>query len=773
MATGRIVIPSLVLALALGSVAGAAEYPLAQSKVMLRVGKPGKQAVKFRGRWTGSLDGIDPGFQGATLRITGGSGEGGSGLITLAGGFWRPLSKGIGFELVDKHGVSGGILAVALKAGKNGKPGSLRVTGGKQFSYEYLGEHTQVVLTLEIGEAKWCALIARPANKKGRVTGKAVQAPATCPCETFDSSWNAIQKVIIEGNGCTLAQCHGSEAGAASAGGLDLRADVAYTNLVNVASTRSTDKRVERGSRQDSFLWRKLAASTLGEPLASDEGAPMPSALPAISEDELEALRLWIQIGAPEDGVVPGVDELLAVCQPEPLEPPKITPPDEPAADAGVQLVAPGWVIPPHEEGGANGEGEVCYATYHDFTDQVPPQYRTPCPEQWGGPTRTCFFTNRDELTQDPNSHHSIIHIYAGEYDATHEGFDFRCHREHVPGARCDPRDPGACAPDEQCYGAVSESVACIGYGPPDLRASVTGNGISTAPSVGGSQQPFARNIYPSGVFRILPTEFVMVWNSHGFNLFDVETTNEQWWNLFYFDPPDERLFARGVFDAADIFIQDVPPFEEREYCRTLTMPVGTRMIDVSSHMHERGRLFRTWGPPIARACTSRNDPECKPEAREPLAVSTEYNDPTIKRFDPDDPTWWLDDPDPANRRFKFCAIFDNRVNVKRNSESPTPPSFGNLCHVTQPGQPGGGKCFFDTQSGPVDCGIACLNPGKQGVPCAGDDRACDSAPGAGDGICDACPLRGGFTTEDEMFIPLGMYYCDPASPCFTTEPTL
>ena len=41
-------------------------------------------------------------------------------------------------------------------------------------------------------------------------------------------------------------------------------------------------------------------------------------------------------------------------------------------------------------------------------------------------------------------------------------------------------------------------------------------------------------------------------------------------------------------------------------------------------------------------------------------------------------------DPDPANRRFKFCAIFDNGrtdpETVKRNSESPVQPLLGSSC---------------------------------------------------------------------------------------------
>jgi hypothetical protein len=48
--------------------------------------------------------------------------------------------------------------------------------------------------------------------------------------------------------------------------------------------------------------------------------------------------------------------------------------------------------------------------------------------------------------------------------------------------------------------------------------------------------------------------------------------------------------------------------------------------------------------------------------------------------------------------------------------------------------------------------------------PCSGTtleerNRSCDSSDGAGDGACDACPLLGGVTTEDEMFILFGKYF--------------
>jgi hypothetical protein len=122
-----------------------------------------------------------------------------------------------------------------------------------------------------------------------------------------------------------------------------------------------------------------------------------------------------------------------------------------------------------------------------------------------------------------------------------------------------------------------------------------------------------------------------------------------------------------------------------------------------------------------------------------------------------------LDSDDPADRRYKFCAIYDNGFDdpatVKRNSTSPTPPQFGNLAP--------GGKCYYPSFGGTiVDEGVACLNGPLMGQPCGGDDSVCDSAPGAGDGICDACPLRGGVTTGDEMFILLGNFYCEPGSDC-------
>jgi hypothetical protein len=54
---------------------------------------------------------------------------------------------------------------------------------------------------------------------------------------------------------------------------------------------------------------------------------------------------------------------------------------------------------------------------------------------------------------------------------------------------------------------------------------------------------------------------------------------------------------------------------------------------------------------------------------------------------------------------------------------------------------------------------VACV-AGRVGAACigAGDDAACDSTVGAGDGWCDACAITAGVTTEDEMFLLFGGY---------------
>jgi hypothetical protein len=330
---------------------------------------------------------------------------------------------------------------------------------------------TTITVTLTIGGAKLCTHFASPKTTKQKVTGQAPQALEACPCEKFDSTWEAIQTTIFERHGCTDQTCHGSAAGAQASGGLNLSPDVAYENLVNVFSELGQMDRVEPGSpTNDSFLYRKLAAKTKN--LQGVPVTPMPSGLPAISDDELEALRLWIQYSGQKEGVVAGTEALLNSCLPV-AKPPHLTPPAAPTAGDGVQYYAHPWDIKPH------GEDEGCYATFYDVSDQIPDDAKTPCPDFWGGPTKTCYFFNKEELTQEPNSHHSIIHIYRGEYGIDAPGFGHYCSGGPDRGKPCDPANPGVAAPDgDLCAGNAS----CVdGF---DFHCGGTADGATCDPRV-------------------------------------------------------------------------------------------------------------------------------------------------------------------------------------------------------------------------------------------------------------------------------------------------
>lgn len=762
-----ILLTALTLGLAAGSVRAADEeqHPLAGGKLQLAGGtKAASRRFVFSGRWSGAIATMpNPVFAGTTLRVAGGTGEGDSGLIRLPGGNWKALSKDKGYVYNDKQARAGGIKSIQLRLTRTG--GRVKILGGKdRWAYQVTKPQSIVNVTFISGAVRWCAQFAAPRTKKNKVTAKFSTPAPSCPCDTFASTWEAIQNTVFDRNGCAQSGCHD----AARSGGLDLRPENAYASLVGVQSLYGVT-RVEPFAPQESFLWQKLSAAQDGPDHfdLQGKGSPMPQGLPPISKDELDAIRLWILKGAAQDGVVPDTQQLLDACLPkaEPLPDEPLTPP---ASTEGIQFHAPPWEIPPRNAEGQNGENEVCYSTYYNLTDKVPAESLVDCPagvfDGPANPTKKCFAYNHQLLRQSANSHHSIIHIYNGVYPANDPGWGYQCSGGTVPdGTACDPTLPGVAAPAGAdcgggvCRGKVVKTVACtFGYGPKDFEGGVAGNGSAVAPAFSGSQQPRFERINPEGAFSILPVEGTIVWNSHAFNVYDEAAFNQQWLNLWFTKgPSDLRYPIRGIFDSTDIFVQRVPPFQEVEYCRTVRFGKGTRIADFSSHTHKRGRLFRVWGPGITQPCrsSSGNPGSCLPEATPPVMVTTEYNDPAQLIFKT---PLALDGDDPASRRFKFCSIYDNGhtdpATVKRNSTSPVALI--------------GGKCF----TSPPRAGqtLYCVNrKAADGSPisCNGDDRACDSAPGATDGVCDACTLTGGVSTEDEMFILIGSYYCDTTVP--------
>jgi hypothetical protein len=115
------------------------------------------------------------------------------------------------------------------------------------------------------------------------------------------------------------------------------------------------------------------------------------------------------------------------------------------------------------------------------------------------------------------------------------------------------------------------------------------------------------------------------------------------------------------------------------------------------------------------------------------IYASYTYSDPVIRTFDPPK-RFGPPLAQPEERTLTYCALYDNGYTdpevVKRNSRVPT----------------NGFPCL------PTNCA-----EGTVGEPCT-DNSQCDTAPGLGDGFCDACTVGFGVTTDDEMFVITGSY---------------
>ena len=245
----------------------------------------------------------------------------------------------------------------------------------------------------------------------------------SCEDGTFSSTFEVIEKVIFARHNCSDDLCHGSTA----QGGLDLRDGSAYANLVEVdAQTVPGFKRVATGQKDDSLLWLNLAAKTFPKQWKAPLRAMPADPAAALTAEELEVVRLWIEAGAPKTGVVQGSVELVDACLPPP-EPIAIDPLPPPAPGTGVQIHMPRWTLEPHSE------HEVCYASYYDVTDQVPEELR-----QANGTFRYKSYESR----QDPLSHHLIVNLYEGRASISRPGMGhlplswWRARWRHLRSAR-------------------------------------------------------------------------------------------------------------------------------------------------------------------------------------------------------------------------------------------------------------------------------------------------------------------------------------------------
>lgn len=519
-----------------------------------------------------------------------------------------------------------------------------------------------------------------------------------CAAGKFDSTFAAIQKVIFEGHSCTNAMCHG----AAAMGGLDLRSDVAYQNLIEVKSTISPLLRVMPGRPDESLLYNKLRAAT--EPgSVKVEGSAMPSGAAPLSAKHLEAVRRWIEAGAPREGSIGDsvtgqsdkIAALLESCLPK-ATPVEIAPLAAPGAGEGVQFVMPPFTLK------AATETEVCFAQYYDLSDVVPAEFQDR--------ERGVIFVNGQRIRQDPQSHHlGLIDPKLGA-DWVHDSSlgEWTCRGGENEGKSCDPLQKSGCGAG-QCATPVQESLACFGFGPIFGDTFGSAGGFARAQTAQYYQPP------RDGVYSTFPVRGLVYWNSHAFNLTTEATTMHAWVNLYF--AKDRKHELQNVTVTQNIGIAaGTPPFTSKTYCGTWVAPQNALLYNLTSHTHKRGRNFT-----VDLADGTR------------IYQSAIYTDPVEQVFDP---PMRFDSPDAAKRTLKYCAEFNN--GVKKDGK----PDLDLVTRLSR--MPERSTCQ------PVAC-VA----GKVGAACQGanDKASCDSASGAGDGWCDACAITSGQTTEDEMFV--------------------
>lgn len=201
-----------------------------------------------------------------------------------------------------------------------------------------------------------------------------------------ESSFGLIQTNILNTN-CAISGCHASEAdNTFKQHQLLLGQQVAHSNLVNrtpVNANALADHllRVKPFKPEESLLYHKLHLFT--DHHASDYGNPMPLGLQALSEGQLEFVRLWIEAGAPEKGIVADA-KLLDDTKPqqEVFEPLAV-----PQAGQGLQIVIPTFTVAP--------KFEREFFVYKKLGNDQP------------------IFVNRFEIKMRQNSHHFILYDFS------------------------------------------------------------------------------------------------------------------------------------------------------------------------------------------------------------------------------------------------------------------------------------------------------------------------------------------------------------------------
>lgn len=391
-----------------------------------------------------------------------------------------------------------------------------------------------------------------------------------------NSAYHDIQEYVFD-KSCASSACHAAPQNSA---GLSLEYGLSYDALVGIVPRNATAaaagmKLVDPENPDNSFLLTKLIG-----PESPNLGASMPFGGGMIHTGKIDAIRTWIEAGAPETGKVAGIGDLGVLRDPgETFDPPAPPPPGE-----GYQLHLPKFKIEP------GTEREVYYTT------QIK--------DENGNPVEGDIFINRVEIFYPAGSHHFIL------YRLTEEGLTNGIqNRGIIPGIGVNPED--------EFRELDSDDPQVLGnFGVDRLFVIAT-------------QTDETLFQFPEGVGLRLPGDTIYDLNSHYINLLGDETLiGETYINIYTI--PEEEV----KYEAVEIFVSNrsinVPPgttrvakltwYVEDELERRGHAPETELYVFLlTSHMHRHGELFEIF----------------QKSSGELLHRSIAYDDAPIDLFDP------------------------------------------------------------------------------------------------------------------------------------------
>ena len=370
----------------------------------------------------------------------------------------------------------------------------------------------------------------------------------TAPDE--NSAYHDIQEYVFD-KSCANSACHAAPANAFN---LNLSYGFSYENLVgtvpqNPAAAAAGMKLVDPGNPENSFLLTKLMGPTVRE-----QGARMPFLGGMLHTGKIDAVRMWIEAGAPQTGKIAGIGDLGVLRDPDE----KFEAPAPPAPGEGYQLRLPPFKIEP------GTEREIYYAT--QISDEN------------GNSVDGDIFINRVEIFYPAGSHHFII--YRITEDGMAKGL---LENGIIPDIAVNPED----------------TFRELDTDNPDPVFGVFG---ADRLFVVGTQTDDTLFQFPEGVGLRMPGDTIYDLNSHYINLLGDDTLiGETYVNIYTI--PEEEV----QYEAVEIFVNNrsinVPPgttrvskmtwlVEDELFKRGHDSETSLNVFLLTSHMHRHGELF-------------------------------------------------------------------------------------------------------------------------------------------------------------------------------------